>query len=113
MSLALHGCAVTLLFTVLSKPAIQVKVRQAGGLFVPVISFYFPEAAPKPKTLQGRGGGGDGSLMSASKGRAPKFAARQFVPPAAVVNHENPKLLLDPTLIGHPEALVAKDHLTV
>jgi periplasmic protein TonB len=51
--------------------------------------------------------------MPASKGRAPKSVARQFVPLAAVVNHENPKLLLDPTLIGHPEALVANNHLTV
>src|SRR5437899_11043689 len=35
MSLAVHGCVVTLLFTILSNPAIQVKVKQAGRLFVP------------------------------------------------------------------------------
>src|SRR2546428_2126841 len=96
LSLAVHGCVVILLFTVLSSKAVQVKVKQAGRLFVPVISAYLPEAAPKQTTLQGGGGGGDRSLTRASKGRAPKIAARQFVPPAAVVNNANPKLLMDP-----------------
>jgi len=97
MSLAVHGCVVMLLFTVLSSPAVQVKVKQAGRLFAPVIAAYLPEA-PKPKPQQGGGGGGDRSPTPASKGRAPKFALRQFVPPAAVVNNPNPKLLIDPTL---------------
>src|SRR6266850_8523955 len=52
MSLAVHVCVVMLLFTVLSNPVVQVKVKQAGRLFVPVIAAYLPE-----KTLQGGGGG--------------------------------------------------------
>jgi protein TonB len=109
MSLALHGCAVTLLFTVLSKPAVQVKVQQAGRLFMPVISTYLPKAASKPDG----GGGGDRSPTPASKGRAPKFAARQFVPPAAVVNNVNPKLVLDPTLIGPPDVQTPNNTMAV
>ena len=99
MSLAVHGCVVMLLFTVLSNPAVQVKMKQAERLFIPVIAGRLPE-----KTLQGGGGGGDLSPIPASLGRAPKFALRQFVPPAVVVNNANPKLLIDPTLIGPPSS---------
>src|SRR5882762_9910624 len=90
MSLAVHGCVVMLLFTVLSNPVVQVTVKKAGRVFMPVIAAYLPE-----KTMQGGGGGGDRSLTEASKGRAPKFAARPFVPPAVVVNNANPKLLIE------------------
>ncbi len=113
MSLAMHGGAVLLMFTVLSNPAVQVKVKQAGRLFMPVIADYFPEAAPKPKTMQGGGGGGDRSPAPANKGRAPKFAPRQFVPPAAVVNNANPKLLMDPALIGPPDVRTPNNNMAV
>jgi len=72
-----------------------------------------PEAAPKPKTMQGGGGGGDRSPTPASKGRAPKFSPRQFVPPAAVVNNPNPKLLMDPTLIGPPDVQLPNNNMPV
>ena len=32
----------------------------------------------------------------------PKFALRQFTPPVAVFNNLNPKLAMEPTLIGDP-----------
>src|SRR5437867_2511193 len=112
ISLAVHGCVVMLLFTVLSSPAVQVKVKQAGRLSAPVIAAYLPEA-PKPKTQQGGGGGGDRSPTAASKGRAPKFALRQFVPPAAVVNNANPKLVMDPTLIGPPDLQTPNNNMAV
>jgi TonB family protein len=112
MSVALHGLVVTLLFTVVSKPAIQVTVKEARRIFMPVVSDYLSEA-PKPKALQGGGGGGDRSTTSASIGRAPKFAARQFVPPAAVLNNTNPKLLMDPTLIGPPDVPTPNNAMAV
>ena len=40
MSVALHGLVVTLLFTVVSKPAIQVTVKEARRIFMPVVSDY-------------------------------------------------------------------------
>src|SRR5882762_3305563 len=99
MSLAVHGCVVMLLFTVLSNRVVQVTVKKAGRVFMPVIAAYLPET-----TLQGGGGGGgDQSLLQASRGRAPKFAARPFVPPAVVVNNANPKLLIEPSLLGPPD----------
>jgi TonB family protein len=59
--------------------------------------------AVKPKTMQGGGGGGDRSPLPAAKGRLPKFALQQFTPPQQVVQNLNPKLSMDPTLIGPPD----------
>jgi len=108
MSLAVHACVVMLLFTVLSNPVVQVTVKKAGRVFMPVIAAYLPE-----KTLPGGGGGGDRSLTEASMGRAPKFAARPFVPPAVVVNNANPKLLIEPALLGPPDVQTPNNTMAV
>src|SRR5258708_22998442 len=113
MSLAFHAGVVALLFFVGTNKAVQQKVKETVHLIAPDIAPYMPEAAPKPKTMQGGGGGGDRSPTPASKGRAPKFSARQFVPPAAVVNNPNPKLLMDPTLIGPPDVQMPNNNMPV
>ena len=68
-----------------------------------------PEVKMKPqaKTSQGGGGGGDRSPLPASFGKLPKFALKQFTPPVAVFNNMNPKLAMEPTLIGDPNTQVA------
>src|SRR5437588_2253329 len=113
MSLAFHAGVVALLFFVGTNKAVQQNWKATGNMIAPDIAPYMPEAAPKPKTMQGGGGGGDRSPTPASKGRAPKFAARQFVPPAAVVNNPNPKLLMDPTLIGPPDVQLPNNNMNV
>jgi TonB family protein len=62
-----------------------------------------PAIPPKKDLIQGGGGGGDRSLLPASKGRLPKFAPQQFTPPQQVIANLNPKLSMDPTLIGPPD----------
>src|SRR5262249_49329586 len=74
----------------------------------PVIAAYVPERAH-----EGGGGGGDRSLLPASQGRAPKFAARTFVPPAVDVNNANPKLLIEPALLGPPEEQTPNNTMAV
>jgi len=113
MSLAIHGCVVLLMFTVLSNKTVQTKIKETVHLVAPDIAPYMPELAPKPKTMQGGGGGGDRSPTPASKGRAPRFSPRQFVPPAAVVNNPNPKLVMDPTLIGPPDLQLPNNNMPV
>jgi len=68
-----------------------------------------PEVKMKPQqqTSQGGGGGGDRSPLPASFGKLPKFALKQFTPPVAVYNNMNPKLMMEPTLIGDPNTQVA------
>ena len=49
--------------------------------------------------------------MPASLGRAPKFALRQFTPPTAVVSNPDPKLAMEPTLIGPPDVKLPNANL--
>ena len=113
MSLGGQTAVVVLMFTVLSNHTVQQKIKETVHLVAPDIAPYMPEMKPKPNVMQGGGGGGDRSPTPASKGRAPKFSPRQFVPPAAVVNNPNPRLLMEPTLIGPPDVALPNNNLPV
>jgi periplasmic protein TonB len=77
-------------------------------LLDPAIEAWMPKAAPKPNQMQGGGGGGDRSLLPASKGRLPKPALRQFVAPMAVVNNLDPKLTMEPSIIAPPDVALPR-----
>jgi TonB family protein len=102
MSVALQSAAVAAVLAAAATPVVQQKVRDTVTLIMPVD--LAPPAAPvKKNVMQGGGGGGDRSALPASKGRLPKFALQQFTPPQQVVANLNPKLSMDPTLIGPPD----------
>ena len=50
----------------------------------------------------GGGGGGDRSQLPATKGKAPRFDWTQYTPPSATIKNPDPKLPMDPTLLGPP-----------
>src|ERR1022692_3325281 len=102
MSTSFQVVCVVLLFTIASSKAVQDKVKEYIPLISP-IDVAPPDAAVKPKTMQGGGGGGDRSPLPASKGRLPKQSLRQFTPPMAVVNNLNPKLMMEPSIIVPPD----------
>jgi len=102
-SVVIHVAVVVLLFTLGTNKAVRTAVQKSVVLIDPNLAPYMPDLKPKQQPAQGGGGGGDRSPLPASKGRAPRFAARQFVPPAAVVNNSNPKLLMEPTLVGQAD----------
>ncbi len=91
-SLVLHAGAIALAVALATTPAARTVLRKAVILVAPDIAPYVSKA-PRP------GGGGDGSPLPASRGRLPRFASRQFTPPAAVVNNPDPKLIMEPTLV--------------
>ncbi len=104
MSVALQSAVVALVFTAALTPTVR---RQIMGPSVVLVAPALPPDEPahatvKPRT-SGGGGGGDRSPLPASQGRAPKFALRQFTPPMAVVANLDPKLAMEPTLIGPPD----------
>ena len=75
------------------------------------ISPYISKLPAGNNKAGGGGGGGDRSPMPATKGRAPKFAMTQFTPPSATIKNPNPKLPMDPSLLGPPDLKVANNNL--
>jgi protein TonB len=103
MSTGFQVALAVLAFTVLSNHAVQQQVKQAVSLVMPLDLAPPPVAAPKKDIMHGGGGGGDRSPLPASKGRLPKAAVRQFVPPQAVVANTNPKMTMDPSILAPPD----------
>jgi TonB family protein len=91
-SLVLHVSVIALAFTLASTPVVRTVLRETVTLVAPDLASYASKARHP-------GGGGDGSALRASRGRLPRFAPRQFTPPAAVINNPDPKLIMEPTLI--------------
>jgi periplasmic protein TonB len=106
MSTGFQIAVVALVFVLTASKTVQ-KAVQKTVLYA--IDLAPPEVKmkPQPQTSQGGGGGGDRSPLPASYGKLPKFALKQFTPPVAVYNNMNPKLAMDPTLIGDPNTQVA------
>jgi len=84
----------------ITKP-VQQAVKNAVSLVMPTDVQDMP-FKPGKVAPQGGGGGGDRSLLEASKGKLPKQAYRQFTPPSAVVNNPNPILSMDPSILADP-----------
>jgi TonB family protein len=76
------------------------------------ISPYIAKLPAGADKAGGGGGGGDRSTIPATKGKAPKFSMTQFTPPTAVIKNPNPKLAMDPTLLGPPDLKVANPNLS-
>lgn len=106
-SLAIHAGVIAFLFLLGLNPTIQKVVKEQVSLIAPDLSPYKP-APPKKNAMGGGGGGGDRSPTPPSKGRLPKLAMKQFVPPAAVVHNPDPKLVMEPTLVIQPDANIPK-----
>ena len=103
-SMLIHGSLLGLALLVGTNPAVQSVVKEQITLIAPDLAPYQPSAKPKAQQMGGGGGGGDRSPVPASKGKLPKIAPKQFVPPTAVIRNENPKLAMDPSIIVPPDA---------
>ncbi len=104
-SFLVHVAVVGLLFLLGTNKAIQQAVKQQIDLIAPDIAPYKPTI--KQDAMHGGGGGGDRSPTPVSKGKLPKLATKQFVPP--MISHDpDPKLVMDPTLIIQPDANIPK-----
>jgi TonB family protein len=112
-SVLIHIGIAGLLFAIGTNKTVQSAVKQTVVLVAPDLAPYMADLKPKAQLAQGGGGGGDRSPLPASKGQAPRFAPRQFVPPSAVVNNPNPKLLMEPTLVGQSDVKLPNVNMPV
>jgi TonB family protein len=109
--LAIHAGVVALLFVIGTNKTIQRVVKDQIALIAPDIAPYKPTI--KKNQMGGGGGGGDRSPTPASKGKLPRLADKQFVPPMAVIRNPDPKLVMEPTLIIQPDANIPKINMDV
>jgi TonB family protein len=97
---------VILLLTVSFNPTVQKKVRETVTLIAPVLQPI--DMKPKKQASQGGGGGGDRSPTPASKGKLPKIALKQFVPPTTHPPEKVSPLMMDMTIVA-PDLVVASN----
>jgi periplasmic protein TonB len=107
-SIALHVSLFSLLMWGFTSPQVQTAIKRNLGLIDPNLKPYIPEK-PKPQTMQGGGGGGAKEPLPVSKGKLPKPAMKQFVPPM-IVDHP-PKLAMDPSIIAPPDTPLPQSNL--
>lgn len=109
LSLLLHVSVVSLALLLGTNKAVQEKVKETVTLIAPDLAPY----VPKKQQIAGGGGGGDRSLTPPAKGKLPRPAPKQFTPPQQVVRNEQPKLIMEPTLILQPDAKVPQVNLPI
>src|SRR5271167_1300630 len=80
----------------------QEEIKQQMVGLVTDVSPYLPLPVSKTRA-GGGGGGGDRDKLQAPKGALPKLSKDQIVPPAIVVRNENPKLVVEPTVVVPPQ----------
>src|SRR5277367_2500832 len=71
------------------------------------LTYAMPPAMDKKG---GGGGGGDREKLAESKGSLPRFAREQITAPAIVVRSEQPKLAVEPTIVGSPTLAATADN---
>jgi TonB family protein len=115
IAVGLHAAVIALLvipiFTNVLSPSTEAKSKQIGVTSID-ISPYIAKLPAGADKAGGGGGGGDRSQLPPTKGRAPKFKYTQFTPPEATLKNLNPKLPMDPSLLGPPDLKVANPPLT-
>ncbi len=104
MSLLIHLGVIGLMLLIFQTPLVQKKIHDWGPvIYVP--PYKLPPAAQK---AGGGGGGGQHLPTPVSKGAAPKFAPKQFIPPALKV--DQPKLPVVPTITAPVPQIQAPDY---
>jgi protein TonB len=105
LSLALHAMLIAVVasagtWVVGGRP---LAAHATATLVTDISSYLLPASMDASR---GGGGGGDQDRLPASKGILPRFAEDQITPPAIVVRNEQPKLAVEPTVVGPPSLSV-------
>ena len=102
LSFLIHALLIALLVASFRPVAVhRHEIRQQViGLVADVGPYTLP---PLAFEARGGGGGGDRDNLAASKGVLPRFSHEQLAPPEVVIRNEDPKLPIEPTVVGPPE----------
>jgi TonB family protein len=106
VSLLIHVGFVALIFLVFQSPAVQKLVKKTGDIIY--LPAYQPKLPPAAEKAGGGGGGGQKTPLPVNRGEAPKFARKQFIPPALAV--PKPTLPVTPTITAPTPQIVADNY---
>lgn len=106
VSLLIHVGFVALLFLVFQSPAVQKALKKTGEIIY--LPTYQPKLPPAAEQAHGGGGGGQKMPTPVNRGEAPKFARKQFMPPALAV--PKPVLPVTPTITAPAPQIVADNY---
>ena len=101
---------VVITFTMLGRRVVQ-QIQRPQATVTLVAPDDIPPLPPSRTQAGGGGGGGDRDRLQAPKGKLPKFAMEQIVPPMVVVRNDNPKLTAEPTVVIPPQIHLAMNNL--
>jgi protein TonB len=76
------------------------------------ISPYISKLPAGAQKAGGGGGANDHTLTPVNKGKLPKFKWTQFTPPQIKIENQNPKLAMDPSLLGPPDLKVPSPNMS-
>ncbi len=111
-SILVHGVVLALLIYIGTNKAVIQAVKDTA-LFMPTdLAAYVPKAAPQKVSMGGGGGGGNLNPLPPTKGKLPKIAPKQYVPPTAEPILTQPKLVMEPTVVLQPNAPIPQVALT-
>jgi TonB family protein len=96
--------------TMLARRVVQ-HITHAPNITTLIAPGDIPPLPPAKTQVGGGGGGGDRDKLQASKGKLPKLAMQQIVPPMVVVRNLNPKLTAEPTVVIPPQIKLAMNNL--
>jgi periplasmic protein TonB len=108
ISIGLHvvliGLIIVPLFTRILPPS---QAKNKTDMTPLDISPYMAKMPAGAKPAGGGGGANDHTLAPVNKGKLPKFQWTQFTPPQVKIQNPNPKLPMDPSLLGPPDLRVS------
>lgn len=111
-SLTVHAVVIGLLLWLGTNDKVIQAVKDTS-LFMPTdLAPYVPKAAPQKVTMGGGGGGGNLNPLPQTKGKLPKIAPKQYVPPTAEPMKQEAKLVMEPTIVLQSNAPIPTTTLT-
>ena len=114
IAVGLHIAVIALLvipiFTNMMPASTEAKNKQVSVMPLDISPYVSKLPAGNDKA-GGGGGGNNHTLTPTSKGKLPKFTMTQFTPPQLKILNPEPKLAMDPSLLGPPDLKVSSPNM--
>ncbi len=112
LAILLHAAVIVLfMFPILTRVVDTTQAKNKIDVTPLDISPYLAKLPAGANKAGGGGGANNHTLTPTSKGKVPKFQWTQFTPPQAKIQNANPKLAMDPSLLGPPDLKVISPNM--